>query len=256
MSRVIIIGDVHGCFDEFSKLLEMVKYAQGTDTLISLGDLMDRGPKPAECVQLARSVGAKLVQSNHDDKHIRYRRYLVRKASDPSYKGHAPKLAGERIEQNSQLSEEDVHYLASAPDFLELPEFNFVAIHGGLRPGLPVQRTPHDEIIRCRWVRANGSMADAAYNAEGQIVQPADTQLWMERYDGNQNVVYGHAVHSLEHPRIDRRPNGVNCFGIDTGCAFGGHLTALILDTQAPASRQFVQVKAKQAYDVWYAREA
>jgi hypothetical protein len=165
--RTIVFGDVHGCRDELARLLDHVNYAQGKDRLISLGDLMDRGPDPVGCVRLARGAGAELVQSNHDDKHVRYRAFLARKAAGKLRDGDKPpNLKDARIEQNALLDDDDVAYLRDAPDYIELPEFNFVAVHGGLRPGLPLKKQLHREVIRCRWVTADGEMAEPAYDAE------------------------------------------------------------------------------------------
>lgn len=46
--RTIIVGDIHGCFDELQALLEMSLWNQETDQLILVGDLMSKGPKPLE----------------------------------------------------------------------------------------------------------------------------------------------------------------------------------------------------------------
>ncbi len=55
--------------------------------------------------------------------------------------------------------------------------------------------------------------------------------------------MYGHAVHSLKRPRLDRPFPNVEVWGIDTGCCFGGRLTALCLET-----REVFQVDARATY--------
>jgi hypothetical protein len=72
---------------------------------------------------------------------------------------------------------------------------------------------------------------------------PDGVEPWAARWSGPQSVVYGHMVHDLTTPRIDRPADDVWCYGIDTGCCFGGHLTALILP-----ERRLVQVPAERAY--------
>ncbi|MGN1156163.1 MAG: metallophosphoesterase, partial [Agathobacter sp.] len=47
-----IFGDLHGCYDEFSKLLEKVKFSESSDELLFTGDLIGRGPKPVETLNL------------------------------------------------------------------------------------------------------------------------------------------------------------------------------------------------------------
>jgi hypothetical protein len=66
-SRLIVVGDVHGCFDELRMLLEMCAYSSVQDSLIFVGDLVNKGPSSAAVVKFARSVGAYCVRGNHDD---------------------------------------------------------------------------------------------------------------------------------------------------------------------------------------------
>ena len=73
--------------------------------------------------------------------------------------------------------------------------------------------------------------------------QPEGTSLWSEVWDGVQSVVAGHAVHSLEAPRVDRNAHGAEVWSIDTGAVFGGNLTALVLET-----REVIQVRASRAW--------
>jgi len=70
----------------------------------------------------------------------------------------------------------------------------------------------------------------------------------MAAFDGAFNVVCGHAVHDLNRPRFDRSASDHEIWSIDTGCAFGGHLTALVLDSERPDERAIVQVRALRAY--------
>lgn len=53
-SRIIIIGDVHGCIDELRALLRKCHYRQGVDRLISVGDLVGKGPDSVAVVRLIR----------------------------------------------------------------------------------------------------------------------------------------------------------------------------------------------------------
>jgi bis(5'-nucleosyl)-tetraphosphatase (symmetrical) len=56
-------------------------------------------------------------------------------------------------------------------------------------------------------------------------------------------VIHGHNVNSLESPLIEEPAPGAFCYGLDTGCCFGGRLSALILET-----KEIVQVPAKRIY--------
>jgi hypothetical protein len=64
-------------------------------------------------------------------------------------------------------------------------------------------------------------------------------------WKGPESVIYGHAVYDYRNPRVDRFPGG-RCFGIDTGCTYGGRLTAMVLIPGSPS--EFVQVRPKKKY--------
>lgn len=69
-SRAIIIGDIHGCFDEMKELLDKCGHDERTDTIIFVGDLVNKGPKSAETVKFVRALSEKglayCVVGNHD----------------------------------------------------------------------------------------------------------------------------------------------------------------------------------------------
>jgi hypothetical protein len=69
-SRVIIIGDIHGCLDELEELLKKCGIDETTDTLIFVGDLVNKGPKSAETIKFVRELTergvAYCVMGNHD----------------------------------------------------------------------------------------------------------------------------------------------------------------------------------------------
>ena len=69
--RTIVIGDLHGCFDEAVDLLDKVA-ATSADRVIFAGDLVDRGPKRRECVELA--MRHECILGNHEDRHLKIRR--------------------------------------------------------------------------------------------------------------------------------------------------------------------------------------
>lgn len=74
--RFLVMGDIHGCLDEFNELVNKMQYQQGRDRLVLLGDLTDKGPDSLGVVRRARELGAMCVRGNHDDKVIRIASYL------------------------------------------------------------------------------------------------------------------------------------------------------------------------------------
>lgn len=65
--RDFVVGDLHGCFDELGKLLKHVKFDPARDRLFSTGDLIDRGPKSADCLSLLSKKWFFSVLGNHED---------------------------------------------------------------------------------------------------------------------------------------------------------------------------------------------
>ena len=76
--RTIIIGDIHGCFKELVLLLEKVQFDQRRDLLISLGDMIDRGPRSFQVFEYLRSLKSRmgeaciLIRGNHEQMMIDY----------------------------------------------------------------------------------------------------------------------------------------------------------------------------------------
>lgn len=252
--RTIIIGDIHGCIDEFRELVRLLR-PRGRDRLICLGDFMDKGPEPAECVSFARKIGAEAVLGNHEERHVRWRDRQDRQAKDPSFKNSMRPFDEADAAQNAALSAHDLEWLRGLPRVLSLdPEWpTWVAVHGGFLPGVPVSKQDPSKVVRARYVDPEGKHVPIDYDDPSGPRVPAYARFWMETYDGDRNVVYGHEAHSLSNIRVDHRPQNVACFGIDTGCVHGGHLTALVLRKPRGKSIQgpdidVVQVKARQVY--------
>src|SRR5262250_33966 len=69
--RTLIIGDIHGCYDELRDLFDAVALV-ADDRVVSVGDLVDRGPQPGEVVRWFRErAGAVVIMGNHERKHVR-----------------------------------------------------------------------------------------------------------------------------------------------------------------------------------------
>lgn len=239
--RTIVIGDIHGCIVEFRELIDKLAVTS-SDQVICLADFMDKGPSPAETVRFARESGFQAVLGNHEEKHVRWRKHEDRRRANPGYKNPMRPLGPRASVENERLSEEDVAWLRSLPTFLRFAS-GWVAVHGGLFPGAPVEDQDPDDIIRARWVSAEGKAVPTDYNKPGR---PPGAFHWTEVYDGTDHVVTGHEAHSLSSPLVVRHATGATCYGIDTGCVHGGRLTALVLNGE---NVSFTQVQARQVYD-------
>lgn len=232
-----IFGDVHGCFDELHALLTQLGYeiASGNGTAhlahpegrkaVFLGDLVDRGPKVPEVLKLVMSMtqsGAALaVPGNHDSK-------LMRKL-----RGRDVQITHGLAESLQQLESEPPEFKEQVADFIDnlvshyvLDDGKLVVAHAGLKEELQG--------------RGSGKVRDFALYGEttgetDEFGLPVRYN-WAAEYRGKAIVVYGHTP--VPEPEW---LNGTIC--IDTGCVFGGKLTAL----RYP-EKELVSVPALQTY--------
>ena len=212
-----VIGDVHGCHDELEALLARLGYAVDGGSwrhpagrrVVFVGDLVDRGPRVVEVLRAAmamvRDERALVVPGNHDDKLARkLRGRNVKVAHGLQQSLDALAAAGETFRG------EVADFLESLPSHLVLDEGRLVVAHAGMREEL----------------QGRDSRRVRDFALYGQTTGELDeyglpVRLdWAARYCGAATVVYGHTP--VSHPEWHNRT-----LDIDTGCVFGGALTAL-----------------------------
>ena len=153
--RLVFVGDVHGCADDFGDLLRKVGFNKNKndgDTLVLLGDVVSKGPDSARVLRMARELGALSVRGNHDDAALA--------AYDFSRKhgGALPKISrmsdtgGEDFEFVKNLTRADAKFLREMPWTLEIPAIAAVAVHAGLVPGVAVNRQNPSDVFTMRGV--------------------------------------------------------------------------------------------------------
>lgn len=236
--KTLVVGDVHGCVDELRELVGLAGVRPGTTRVVSVGDLVDRGPDPVGAVRTFRENGWEAVLGNHEEKALRWLRYEDRRKSTGQPNPMRPPPE-ERRQEWLSLSEDDRRWLSSLPITERVGEW--IVVHAGLEPGRPLDGQKADRVIRVRYVNEEGEMVPYA---DGSLEQPPDTVYWTEKWRGPDSVMYGHAVHSMTDPRTDMCGKAL-CVGIDTGCVFGGRLTGVVVDGP---SFEFVQVRARREY--------
>lgn len=235
----VAIGDVHGCLEEFDELLNLIQYNKEQMRLVLLGDLMDRGPDPVGCVRRARELDVECIMGNHEEKHLRWHKH--QKNFKETGKSNPMKRMSEKDAQaNEMLSDQDWTWVKALPVKLHLGD-NWWAVHAGCEPRYSLQNQNSSQIMRVRYVDERGIGRALGPN----LTQPEGTSYWDTQWGGPESIVYGHCVHDLKEIRHTVN-NKVHCVGIDTGCCFGGHLTALL--SEGWPDFNLVQVKAKQAY--------
>jgi serine/threonine protein phosphatase 1 len=201
VNRTIVIGDLHGCYDEAVELLSALQVTS-SDRVIFAGDLVDRGPKPRECVELAMKY--ECVLGNHEEKHLQQR------------KSAAEKLSPSHLFTRERLGDDHYAYFEKLPLFIRLPEFNAAVVHAGAFPGVPLEQQKQNHLLHIQNINPPGTKSFWPSKA------PADFTFWTNFWRGPERLIFGHSV--LDRPLVT--PWAV---GVDTGAVFGRGLTALVL---------------------------
>jgi len=214
--RLIAVGDIHGCHNEFSDLLDQLELTAG-DRLVLLGDLVNRGPSSTKVIDLAKGANAISLLGNHELRLLKFK-----KTGDRKY------MKEHDLETYDTMRPEDWAYLEAMPLTFEEPELNTVFVHGGFLPSEPWQRQSAEVVTRIQVVDRDGRPRKRA--------DEPDAPSWADLWGGPPFVVYGHTP----RPDVYKLKWSI---GIDTGCVMGGQLTAYILP-----ERRIIQVKARERY--------
>ena len=241
------IGDVHGCCDELEELLVQLGYQSqpiantgpGWPSLhyvhpegrkaVFVGDLVDRGPRVLDTVSLVRNMvasgNALCVPGNHDTKLMR----KLRGRDVQIAHGLAESLAeidAVPEDQRDTFTKELADFLDSLVSHYVLDDGKIVVAHAGMKESMQG--------------RGSGKVRDFALY--GETTGETDEfglpvrYPWAAEYRGSAMVVYGHTP----VPETEWLNKTIN---IDTGCVFGGALTAL----RYP-ELETLSVKAQQTY--------
>ncbi len=220
-----IIGDVHGCFDELVQLLEALGYnvdalPEDGESLASarhpdgrqaffVGDLCDRGPRNADVLRLVMGMCAEgsghCVMGNHDfklEKWLRGKKVQLSHGLDLT--------VGELQARSDRFREQVKKFIGDLRSHAWLADGDLVIAHAGLKEEM------HG--------RGSGAVRNFAMFGEttGEVDEfglPVRLN-WARNYAGRAEVIHGHTP-----VREADWLNGTLC--IDTGCVFGGKLTAL-----------------------------
>lgn len=250
------IGDIQGCYDDLMRLLEQLRFDPANDRLWFTGDLVNRGPKSLETLRFVKGLGdvAVTVLGNHD-------LHLLASAAQPP---KARKKGSLDDVLEAKDCDELLQWLRHRP--LLHDDGNFCLVHAGLPPqwDLPTGKKMAEKVekllrggnykkflklmygdkpdiwsdklkgierlrytvncfTRMRYCHADGRL-DFEYNGPPGT-QPAHLLPWFQvpgRKTVAQKIIFGHWS-ALGY----RQEN--NCYGIDTGCLWGGQLMALKL---------------------------
>lgn len=260
---VYAIGDIQGCYDALQRLLERLRFDPASDRLWLVGDLVNRGPKSLEVLRFVKGLGEAVVAvlGNHD------LHALARAA------GVAPHRRGDTIDTLLQAPDagELLHWLRRRPLLHRDPDLGWTMVHAGLLPQWDLDQAQtlaceaeavlhskaHIELFRhmygdepdhwsadhsgwarlrviinaftrLRYCSREGRMDLRPKGAPG--TQPSGLLPWFRvpgRRSAGERIVFGHwSTLGCVQER--------DLLSLDTGCIWGGRLTAARLDGPAP----------------------
>ncbi len=203
MGKIFAIGDIHGSFDRLQDLMQKIPIDFTNDTLVFIGDYIDRGPASVEVVDYLldlkkRVPGIIFLKGNHED--------MLEKYLDGTDR-FTYLLNGGQNTLDSYLSKTDrsdsfpiptdhIEFFKSLRLYYETEAYIFV--HAGLRPKVPLASQETEDLL---WIR---------------------DKFIYSKYNFGKPVVFGHTP--LEKPLVE--PNKI---GIDTGAVYGNALTCVQL---------------------------
>lgn len=214
MNRLIVYGDIHGCYNELISLRKKIN-PQPNDIEVCVGDILTKGKHSVETLDFIMKHNIKSVLGNHEEKLLRYLKH------QKSPKKNPVKLTLDEENIIASLTEEHIKFLENMPLFLSFG--TIVVLHGGLQNRMELNnltKRDKEKILRLRYIDQDGHFI--AYGDEQE-----DSIFWADVYNGSQGfVVYGHQW-------FDEVRKSPFALGIDTGCVYGNKLSTAIFNLQS-----------------------
>ncbi len=232
--RLIVYGDLHGCLDELIRLRQKIEPKE-EDREVCVGDLINKGPHSKELLKYLKREAILSVRGNHEDKIIRYIAYQKSKKRNPIT------LNQKQESIVKELDSKNIEFLEEMPYFIQFD--NVTILHGGVAQDINLESTKKEhlsKILHLRYLDSEGNFLSI------DAPKSKRAAFWSEVYDGKYGfIIYGHQV--FEKPKRDEYS-----IGIDTGCVYGGSLSAAILSREGEQydtdSIEIVSMDAKKQY--------
>ena len=206
--KIFAIGDIHGCYEKLRRLMANLPYDPQRDTLVFLGDYIDRGPQSKDVLNYLCELRQQLDKlilliGNHeylmleyhrtaDHTLLPYLRHLGIDAMLDSYGVNSPKS----LQEMRFLPAEHLQLLNSLLPYWETDDYIFV--HAGFEPGIPLDQQEPASLFEAR------------------------STFLAEEHEFDKLVIFGHTPFDMPLVTSTR-------IGIDTGAVYGNLLTALEL---------------------------
>jgi bis(5'-nucleosyl)-tetraphosphatase (symmetrical) len=257
--RLVVVGDIHGMYDELNQLLKKVDFNPDSDHLIATGDMISKGPDSSAVVALLMELDASAVRGNHENN------VLLAWAEANGIRTDT-RAKEKHLAVAKTLSTEQLEWLAQRPLILTATPLPILIVHGGLVPGLTLVQQDSWAIMNMRSLlmdtdnqksqsEARGEGSDSEHSnasrdstlSKRKKSKPLPVQidykagipsasrngvLWADAWNHHQlfvrdiqrrTVIYGHDAKGGFR-------QGDYTFGLDSNCVGGGALTAMIIE--------------------------
>jgi serine/threonine protein phosphatase 1 len=204
--RVFAIGDIHGCPDELSAILRYID-ANSADTVIFMGDYVDRGPSARDVVELLiefkqQHPGTVFLKGNHEDMMLAFLRMKGNYGESFLFNGGFATMASYDITDDADLDEARERMPSSHLEFVQNLETSylrppFLFVHAGVHPARSLEEQETEDLL---WIR------------QDFILNP---------HTLGHTVIFGHT------PMRDVLVDMPYKIGLDTGLVYGGKLSCL-----------------------------
>lgn len=215
-----IIGDIHGCLDELVALVEKIP---SRDTLIFLGDYIDRGTNSFAVVEYLLGLKGRAVFlcGNHESMMMNFFRDRNHRESEAFlFNGGRETLESYHLDENAvwtDLPSSHRDFYESLLDYYEGD--NFIAVHAGVNVNIPDMKNQSRQDLL--WIRHDWIQSESRWSGK--------------------TVFYGHTPVGKAVKELNISPKyGKKSVGMDTGCVYGGSLSAI-----NPETMELIQVKSR-----------
>jgi serine/threonine protein phosphatase 1 len=211
--RKFVIGDIHSHYDEFIEVLDRAGFQYDNDLLISLGDLVDRGPKPIEVVEKVMQIKNFIhILGNHDEWCYQFLKYDYKPYIWTSQGGmstvNAYSKKPEMIKKHREFFEKAKLY--------HIDEESRLFVHGGYNWEIPFKEQSHDKELLI-WDRSLFSKA-IEYDQSGKT------------FDEFKEIFIGHTPTQHIGSTVPKKLS--NLWMLDTGIYLFGKLTIMNIETK------------------------
>jgi serine/threonine protein phosphatase 1 len=202
-----LIGDIHGCLDNLENLYISMPDITEDDTLVFLGDYIDRGPSSFEVVEFLIGLSGKFrtifLKGNHEDMFLKYKSMTddtlnyFENGGIPTLRSYRKNTGGTGIPSKHQS------FFSGLLPYYETEEF--IAVHAGLNP--KINSVEDQDEYDMLWIRE---------------------KFFRSKKHWKKTIIFGHTPCSTLNRNNDIYINdSANIIGIDTGACYGGVLSCL-----------------------------